>query len=201
MSQKLILPINQTCVTASYKSPAYLNLKLGPHYGTDMISSNGSTKLWSPGKGTVLAVGNCSLFGNYIVLKMPDCANWKTGKSSDVIIRMYHLHSISVKSGQGINKDTVLGYYGNTGTYTYGAHLHIEIDTDILHPYYTPSLTGVSGIFKGSSTPNFSNDKTMSNPLEWLHCKISAPDSQTYATSKSMSAYIVSSDSGIPKIN
>lgn len=197
--QNLIHLINQSCINVSYKVPYYLNLGLGQHYGTDMASSNGSTKLWSPGNGKVLAVGNCTTLGNYIVLLLPSCLNWKTGKVSDLVMRMYHLHSIAVKVGQPVDKDTTLGNYGNTGTYSKGAHLHLEVDTDTKNPYFTPTISGVAGIFKGKNYG--ANDKTMSNPLEWLHCKASAPDKQTYTTSWSLAAYVLPADKTTKTIN
>src|SRR5574344_361733 len=36
----------------------------------------------------------------------------------------YHLDSVSVKTGQKVNKDTILGYTGTTGNST-GIHLHL----------------------------------------------------------------------------
>ena len=179
-SQKLILPINNTRVTASWKTNSYSTRFGMIHYGVDMVSSAGSTVLYASGNGTVLNCGYDNILGNMVVIKYPNSYNRITGKTQDVICRMWHMASITVKKGQSVTKDTKLGLYGNTGQYSTGAHLHIEFDTDVVNPYYTPTLSGTSTFFKG--TKQGANDKTMSNPLEWLYCKTSAPDKQTYTT-------------------
>lgn len=189
MAQKLIFPINNTKITASWKTSAY-QTKFGMiHYGVDMVSSKGDTKLYASGNGIVLNCGNDNVLGNMIVIKYTDVYNDVTKKSQDVICRMWHLAKISVTKNQKITKDTVLGNYGNTGQYSTGAHLHIEFDTDTSYPYYTPTLTGQSTYFKGKNYG--ANDKTMFNPIEVLYVKDTSPDYQTLFTTNDsyVSAY------------
>ena len=188
--QKLILPVNRTKLTASWKTSAYLTRFGFNHYGVDMISTVGSRIVYAQGKGTVLLTGSDSVLGNIIVVRYADVFGPAGGQGQDIIARMYHFDSITVKMGQALDKDTQLGIYGNTGQYSAGAHLHLEMDTDLNYPTYTPTLSGNSTLFKGRSAG--ATDKTMLNPIAWTHCKMSAPDYQAYTTAGD--SYIRSED-------
>lgn len=196
MSQKLIQPINKIRVTASCKTDAYKDRFGLVHYGTDCMSSAGGTTVYASGNGTVLGAGYDSVFGNVVVVKYPAAYNHATGKYADLIVRYFHFASVAVKKGESVTRNTALGQYGATGQYVSGAHLHFEVDTDTAWPFFTPSLKGQSTFFKGT---NFNaNDKTMTNPWNWIHCKTSAPDSQTYTTDAN--DYIRAEDKTITKI-
>lgn len=196
--QKLIQPINKMRTTASYKNGAY-KTKFGfVHYGIDCAdaASPFDRTVWSMGSGTVLGCGNDTVLGNYVVILYPDAYNHKENRSADLIVRMWHLDSFSVHVNQLITKDTKLGEYGDTGQNVSGKHLHIEVDEDTKYTHYTPSLSGNSSKFKGRSAG--ANDKTMSNPLDWMHCKTDAKDYQTYTTDGN--SYINAVDKAIEKI-
>lgn len=49
--------------------------------------------------------------------------------------------------GQKITKDTVLGTMGNTGIYSTGVHLYLEIDTDTNEKYacWSPTVSSTPG--------------------------------------------------------
>ena len=143
-----------------------------------MVSSTGQSLVYASGNGTVLASGFDNVVGNYLVIRY-DAAR-RPGYTGEVICRMFHFSSLLVRGGQRVTKDTKLGYYGNTGLYSSGAHLHLEVDRDLAHPYYTPTLFGRSTRFLGKHYG--ATDSTMDNPLSWLHCKVSPPDSQRYTT-------------------
>lgn len=179
MAQQLILPINNTKVTASWKTTAYM-AKFGfVHYGADLISTIYNRTLYASGTGTVVACGNDSVLGNVVAVLYPDAQNRVTGKVRGVVLRYFHLARIAVKNGQKVTKDTVLGEYCNTGLYSTAAHLHIEADTDTAHPLYSPTVLS-SSLLRGRSRG--ATDTTMTNPIEWLYCKASGPDKQTYTT-------------------
>lgn len=182
VQQKLIQPQNNMRVTASYKNAAYeANLKIGVHYGTDSADKTRSDlQIWGMGIGTIVDVGTDTCFGNYIVVKYPQAYNRKAKRYADIIVRMFHFASVSVKKGQAITKDTQLGKYGSTGTYATAAHLHMEVDEDTVNTHYTPTISSNTSKFKGRNSG--ANDSTMSNPIEWMYCKSSAPDNQTYTT-------------------
>lgn len=177
--QQLILPINKAKLTASWKTAAYIASFGCVHYGVDLISSVYDRTLYASGDGIVVAAGADSVVGLVVVVRYTDAHHRATAKSQDVIFRYFHLDSIRVKAGQAVNKDTVLGVYGSTGLLGTGAHLHLEADTDIAWPRYSPTVWN-SSLLRGRVFG--ANDSTMTNPLEWLHCKASLPDSQTWTT-------------------
>lgn len=195
MSQKLILPINHTRLTASWKTESYRKRFGFSHYGIDMTSSKGEQLVYASGTGTVLRAGWDSVLGNCLVLQYDEAEN-EAGQTAPLICRMFHMASLLAAKGQRINKDTRLGYYGNTGIYSAGAHLHLELDKDIRYPFYTPTISGRSTLFRGSRYG--ASDVTMVNPVSWLYCKSSAPDYQTYSTAGD--GYIRSEDRSIVKL-
>lgn len=193
--QKLILPINNARLTASWKTSAYYSKFGFAHYGVDMVSTIGNTILYASGDGEVVAVGPDSVVGNVVAVKYYDALHRPSWRSWDVIFRYFHLADKLAKVGQKITKDTVIGHYGNTGSIPMALHLHIEADTDIKYPVYSPTVLN-SSFLRGRSLG--ANDKTMSNPLEWLHCKTSGPDKQTYTTVNDI--YIRAEDKSIENI-
>lgn len=193
MPQQLILPINKCKLTASYKTDAYKNKFGFTHYGADMVSTVGAISIYASGDGEVVATGADSVVGNVVAVKYPQAVNHVTGKVQDVVFRYFHLASIAVKKGDKVAKDKLLGNYGNTGSLSMAVHLHIESDADTASPLYSPTVKS-SSFLKGTAVG--ANDKTMSNPLEWLYCKASAQESQTYTTTAD--AYIREEDKTIP---
>ena len=139
MAQRLVLPLNDLRVTAGYKNPQYLAYWKFHHYGMDCTSP--STTVYACGNGEVIAcgqdgpelTGNNSRLGNVVVILYKDVL-CNDGKVRNLTCRMYHFAAIRVCAGQKVTKDTVIGFYGNTGANTSGPHLHIEFDTDIQFP-------------------------------------------------------------------
>lgn len=177
MAQKLIMPINEARITASYKSKNYKKLFGYTHYGIDMTDKNRRTlTVWGSGIGEVVECGWSDSGGNVVVVIYRDCL-LTDGTVRDLVIRYYHLASIYVKKGQKITKDSKLGLYGNTG-FSSGAHLHIEIDTDAREKYacYTPQISKNSGVLKRGT------DSTI-DPIRCLYVKSSSPDWQSVVSS------------------
>ena len=188
MTQKLILPINKTRVTAGYRNEEYRKKFGYVHYGVDWTDQlRADTRLWGSGNGEVVAAGfDGAAFGNVVVCIYRNC-ELITGKVADLTVRMAHLASIRVKKGDKVTKDTVLGHYGNTGNST-GAHLHLEVDTDVKYPCYTAGIARDGEIIKRGS------DRTIINPNQALYVKTSVPDSQSML--RADSTYSVASDIG-----
>ena len=201
MAQKLILPLNNTKLTASYKNTAYREKYGFTHYGIDQVSTTGNTTIYASGTGTLIAEGWDELAGNVVVIKYPGAYHHTTGKYEDVIFRYYHLASINANIPTGTNqitKDTVLGQYGGSGMGSqnyWAAHLHVEADTDTAYPCYSPTFSGSGTIIKGTNAG--ANDSTCYSALEYLHYKPTAPDNQSYTTAGDV--YINSGDKSIPK--
>lgn len=192
MSQNLIFPINNVRITASWKTDSYLKRFGFVHYGMDMVSTTSDRTVYGMGNGEVLKAGNDSIMGNFMILKFKDAFNHKTMKAQDLVIRIWHLASIIAKTGSTFTPTTKIAVYGNTGKYTTGAHLHLEVDTDANPKYanWTPSLSGSTANFIGSKLG--AHDRTMTNPMEWLCVKSSAPQNQNFSTTND--AYIRAED-------
>ena len=112
------------------------------------------------------------MLGNVAIVRYDDVLNHKTGSSLNVIARYYHLASISISAGAKINKDIVLGQYGNTGKYSAGAHLHIEFDSNTSAPLASRTLGSNSSIIQAAGT-----DTTI-DPGGLLYRKATVPDNQ-----------------------
>ncbi|MCL1948908.1 MAG: M23 family metallopeptidase [Turicibacter sp.] len=184
MAQKLILPINKCLITAGIKNANYKAQFGFIHYGVDMVCSSGDTAIWGCGNGVVHTVGTDNVLGKVVVVKYNDCT-LKDGTVKSVVQRIYHLSSINVAAGQSITKDSKLGVYGNTGQYSYEAHLHIEFDTDMNYPTYSPTLGSSPNIIKAGTD-------TVLNPANVMFVKKSAPDNQSVIGSGSSNCWLAS---------
>ena len=163
-TQKLIQPVNQMTVTASYLNGAY-EKKFGfKHYGFDCRGT--STTVWSQGHGVVLAAGSDTCYGNFVTVM------YFNTEKGNVIANYFHFASLAVRAGQFVNKDTRLGVMGKTGTYAIGLHLHLEMRTYTLGQVPLISPFGTN-IFRKDLTGWF-------DPLSVTYCKTSAPDFQRY---------------------
>lgn len=177
MSQRLILPINKSRMTANYKNANYKKEFGYTHYGVDLTDQERKDKrVWGSGNGEVTHLGEHPSCGYVMVVVYKDC-ECTDGKIRDIAMRYYHLEkdSFKVKVGQKITKDTVLAIYGSTGAST-GDHLHIELDVDIKYPNYTPQTRQSNSVLK-------SGTDTTINPQTVLWVKTSSPDYQYMVSS------------------
>jgi len=178
MPQKLIQPINNITVSASYLSAAY-EKKFGfKHYGFDCYGA--STTVWSQGYGVVLSTGFDTCYGNYAVVMYFDVEG-----IGNVIANYFHFSSIGVSTGQFIDKDVRLGVMGKTGTYATGIHLHTE-----MRKYELGQPKMLSPFATNSFKKNL--DAGWLDPLSITNCKTSSPDNQVYKTTAD--AYINATD-------
>lgn len=178
MSQKLILPINKCRITAGYLNYNYEKDFGYTHYGVDMTDKDRKDyTVFASGKGKVSHCGFNSSGGNVVVIVYRNC-ELPTGNTCDIVLRYFHLKTIKVKVGQNVNKDTIIGLYGNTG-YSSGAHLHLEVDTDVNYPNYTPQISSRSS----NSVLKKGIANTMLNPTQVLWVKTTKPDYQSVVSS------------------
>lgn len=176
MGQFLILPINQTQLTVGYKHPWYgTRYKNQIHYGVDAVHKKGKTYLYGCGDGKVVLRGHDHVLGNVLVVRYNDVI-WRNGTVKDVVVRYYHLDRICVKLGEKVNTETLIAYYGRTGSQVSGSHIHYEVDYDVDFPQYTPCLKGHSNIMKAS--PKNYPDTTL-NPTMIFRVKKTHPEYQT----------------------
>ena len=103
------------------KNPATGNEEF--HRGVDIAVPTGTT-VYAAHDGTVTAAAYDSHYGNYVAIEIDGYTT-----------KYAHMDSISVSAGQTVEKGTVIGTTGNTGSST-GSHLHIECLYD--GEYYNP---------------------------------------------------------------
>ena len=84
------------------------------HQGVDYGTNDKKLPQYAIEDGEVTGCGTDSTGAKYVYVKYPRLG--KTGLH-------YHLDSISVKNGQKVNSNTIIGYTGETGQAT-GIHLH-----------------------------------------------------------------------------
>lgn len=170
--QLLYMPIHNSRITSGYKNSNYKKQFGFNHYGADLTDKNRSDySVYGMGKGTVLAAGKDSKTGWTLVIRYNQVA-LADGTVKDIIIRMWHFDKILVKKGDNITRDTLIAYYGDTGTYASGKHLHIEIDKDVQYPAYSPSFSGNTTIIKAGT------DSTI-NPTQVLNVRTNQVNPQT----------------------
>lgn len=84
------------------------------HAGVDYGTNNRKLPTYAIEDGKVVKIGFTKGQGNYVYVSYPRLL--KTGLYQ-------HLDSISVKDGENVSRDTIIGYVGETGEVT-GIHLH-----------------------------------------------------------------------------
>ena len=119
--------------------------------------------------------------------------------AADVIFRYFHLAEIGkIPAGENaITKDTILGRYGGSGMGSksyWSPHLHVEADTDVRYPRYSPTFTPSGEILFGRAAG--ATAATLRDCLDYLYRKTSAPDRQTYQTAGA--PYVDQKDFAIP---
>ena len=93
------------------------------HRGVDIAVPTGTT-VYAAHDGTVTAAAYDSHYGNYVAIEIDGYTT-----------KYAHMDSLNVSAGQTVEKGTVIGTTGNTGSST-GSHLHIECLYD--GEYYNP---------------------------------------------------------------
>ena len=116
-----------------------------------------------------------------------------------MIFRYFHLAEIGKipAGGNAITKDTILGRYGGSGMGSknyWSPHLHVEADTDVRYPRYSPTFTPSGEILFGRAAG--ATAATLRDCLDYLYRKTSAPDRQTYQTAGA--PYVDQKDFAIP---
>lgn len=170
--QKLRLPVSgNNVISASMvktTESAYYSWYRVYHYGADISLADG-TALYGLGNGTVISRGWNNAEGNFIIVRYNNCIPVNGGAAKDIIVRYFHMNSVSASVGANVTTGTLLGYSGHTGDYAYGAdHLHMEFDTDTVYPGATPSLTSSAAGGGLTAGVRGSGDTTV-NPFDWMY--------------------------------
>jgi len=141
--QKLLMPFKKQMLLCGYKNPEYKKHWGYQHYGADISSIQGGAgkdcTVYASGNGVVAAVGKDNSLGWGIAIVYDECFNHKTGEVRSLVARYMHLSECYVAVGQTVSFATALATEGKEGTQDY--HLHIEFDTDIKAPLFSPQVS------------------------------------------------------------
>ena len=162
MSQKLIMPVNKSTVTATFKNQKYYKKFGFEHYGIDLV---GDSVIWSCGQGICLLAGLNTLYGKYASILYPDCHGYA---APFILAQFFHMKDIYCHTGMILNKDSKVGIMGCSGKYATGVHLHLE---------FIP-VNNLDNLLNFNS-PEKINNNLKFNPLRILHVKTSALDYQS----------------------
>ena len=152
--QKLIMPFKKQMMLCGYKNAEYQKYWGYPHFGVDISTIQGQggddPTVYASGYGVVLLAGWDAKLGGAVCVLYSDVYNHKTGEVYSVVARYMHLASVSVKTGDAVKEGSVIGIEGKEGTGDY--HLHLEFDTDIKYPQYSPQVAGSTFWKKGTDS-------------------------------------------------
>ena len=141
--QYLRIPFRRAMMLCGYKNPEYLAHWGYAHYGIDISTIQGGAgtdpTVYASGEGVVVAAGWDSKLGGAVCVKYNETFNRASGESVTVIARYMHLAKVLVQEGDMVSLDTPLAVEGKEGTGDY--HLHLEFDTDIQYPRWTPQVS------------------------------------------------------------
>jgi murein DD-endopeptidase MepM/ murein hydrolase activator NlpD len=141
-SQLLFFPMEESLVTAGYKSTWYLTEHGYPHYAADLWAPGGRDVL-SCGNGMVLGTEFCdNSLGNIAVIQYDHVYIPHTGQSVPLIARYYHMAEIYIGKGDMVTAGQVIGMV--ISSHEWHNHVHIELDTDISYPFHTPQVAEAS---------------------------------------------------------
>ncbi len=192
--EKAIMPLNNGRITAGYKNAAYAKAMKFKHYGTDMADlKRKDVAVYAPFKMEIVAAGEDGLMGGTIIgvsVNPIDIHHGPKKGSSRLVVRMAHLDEVNVKVGDVIApEDKKIADYGSTGKYGGSPHLHVELDTDIEHPEFSPTLSRSSNIWKKGT------DSTI-NPMDVFKVDSEGERGykQTLAHSKASGLWVLEDD-------
>lgn len=164
MIEQAILPLNHARITAGYKNALYRQSMGFEHFGIDMADlKRKDTAVYAPFKMKIVAVGDDTLMGGSLIAVSVNPIDVHYGPKKGarrLTVRMAHLANVFVKVGDIVSPENAkIADYGSTGKYGGSPHLHIEIDTDVNYPQYSPTLSRSSNIWKAG------RDSTL-NPMD-----------------------------------
>ena len=136
-----ILPINDAKLTCGYKNPFYHQQYGITHYGCDLVSVSNKREIYASADGKVIAAGwdgtntpaypngNNSGCGYVLIIVYPDIKIKGTQKTGATFTYLHLKEQPIVKVGSQVKQGQLLGYYGDTGSMVFGAHLHLQIQS------------------------------------------------------------------------
>ena len=141
-SQLLFFPMDDSLISAGYKNKQYLADQGYQHYAIDLWAP-GSSSVLSCGNGVVLGTEFCdNSLGNIAVIQYDNVYIPQTREIVSLVARYYHMSEIFIGKGDVITAGQAIGTI--VGSHQWYNHVHIELDTDVLHPFNTPQVAEAS---------------------------------------------------------
>lgn len=175
--QRLIMPINNSNITAAYKEncPAYHEQGFADpmHYAVDMTGNPKS--FYASGDGEVVGYSNTNdgPLGKWLAVRYNNVIGVNGTEYNGLIFRYCHLEDVYKTSGfVHVDDEEPMARMGNTGTKA--VHLHVEVDEDVDHPNKTPTIKA----YRNGLIPAEDDDTTI-DPFLVFHKKITSPEYQT----------------------
>lgn len=139
-SQLLSYPLEDGLITAGYLNQRYLEKNKFNHFGTDIMPRSGKeARVYASGMGTVLGTEFCdNNVGNVVVARYDRVYDPTRKIVTSVVIRYYHMLSLSVKGGDALSPGQVIGSVD--GRHKWYNHVHVEVDADTVYPFHTPQV-------------------------------------------------------------
>ena len=172
MAQRLLFPFRRAMIIAGYKTALYAKSWGYLHYGIDVSSIQGVEQadhiVRASGDGKVVwcaydtVSSGAKSLGWALAVRYNGCIA-RDGTVRDIIVRYMHATICYVKAGQTVKAGDPLLIEGTAGTNGY--HCHIEMDTDVAYPQYTPQVSAGHSGWRG---PNDGARDSTVNPSLWL---------------------------------
>jgi murein DD-endopeptidase MepM/ murein hydrolase activator NlpD len=149
-------PIDKVRITLSFASTEKPYNASKPHRGVDLAPFAGSTgqPVYMPWRGKIIGKGYHETAGNYLMAEVSfpfvtwaDDLNKKTRTiqaNEKITVLFYHFKDMYAKTGDIIKEGISIGTIGNTGTFSFGAHLHLEVrlsSGDVVNPIHLLTAT------------------------------------------------------------
>ncbi len=106
-------------------TPLRKKLGLGPHRGCDWNGFRAGTPLKAVADGKIVRSYWSNGLGWVVVLQV--IAPWKDNPKRKLFFGYCHMQDQGLKVGSEVTCGDVIGFAGNTGTFTSGTHLHLTL--------------------------------------------------------------------------
>lgn len=134
--------MDDSLISAGYKNKQYLADQGYQHYAIDLWAP-GSRNVLSCGNGVVLGIEFCdNSVGNIAVIQYDNVYIPQTREVVSLVARYYHMIEIFINKGDVITAGQAIGTV--VGSRQWYNHVHIELDTDVLHQFNTPQVAEAS---------------------------------------------------------
>lgn len=142
MAEYLCHPLGDFSQDPNYSYYSYPGHTSGAIQDTSLdYNAPEGTPVYAMMNGVIAWQGTDYGGGNMIKLKSTD-NSYSRISGNPLYLRYMHLSQILVKTDQVVKTGDLIGYSGNTGAYTTGAHLHLDMSINGNNPLQYPPIDG-----------------------------------------------------------